>query len=181
MINENGIVIKSELGTGFTFDEGQSKINVDLSSVAAGDIKSANLDGSILKLVKGDNSKVTVDLMSLIPAAKKDQFLKSITLDQESKQFKLVVGNNTDAETTELTVSVSDLLPVTAGNGLEGNGTEESPLKIKTPTDVTNPIVVDGSGISLDEAKLKAFVKETRDVELLDVAGNTIGFCYSQA
>lgn len=181
MIIENGIVIKSELGTGFTFDESKSKINVDLSSVAAGDIKSASLDGSTLKLVKGDNSEVTVDLMSLIPAVKKDQFLKSISLDRENKQFKLVVGNDTDAETTELTVSVSDLLPVTAGNGLEGNGTEESPLKIKTSTDTKNPIVVGSDGISLDETKLKAFAKETRDVELLDVAGNTIGFCYSRA
>lgn len=75
---------------------------------------------------------------------------------------------------------IAKQVPFTAGNGLEGNGTKESPLKIKVSTDTNNPIVVNSNGISLDETKLKAFAKEeTRDIKLQDAFGTTIGYIYS--
>lgn len=139
-------------------------------------------DGNML-LTLNDDSTVTIDVSSLVPHVKKDRFLKTVTYNQTDKKLVFTVGSTEEGEVKDATleVAVSDLLPVVAGNGLEGNGTAASPLKVKTSADAENPIVVDANGVTLDQAKLKAFAKETRDIELQDVAGNTIAYAYSVA
>lgn len=146
-------------------------------------LKSGAVNGGDMLLTLNDDSTVTIDVSSLVPHVKKDRFLKTVTYNQTDKKLVFTVGSTEEGEAKDATleVAVSDLLPVVAGNGLEGNGTAASPLKVKTSADAANPIVVDANGVTLDQAKLKAFAKETRDIELQDVAGNTIAYVYSVA
>lgn len=146
-------------------------------------LKSGAVNGGDMLLTLNDDSTVTIDVSSLVPHVKKDRFLKTVTYNQTDKKLVFTVGSTEEGEAKDATleVAVSDLLPVVAGNGLEGNGTAASPLKVKTSADAENPIVVDANGVTLDQAKLKAFAKETRDIELQDVAGNTIAYAYSVA
>lgn len=146
-------------------------------------LKSGEVNGGNMVLTLNDDSTVTVDVSSLVPQVKKDRFLKAVAYNEADKKLVFTVGSTEEGATkdTTLEVAVSDLLPVVAGNGLEGNGTAASPLKVKTSADAANPIVVNENGVTLDQAKLKAFAKETRDVELRDVAGNAIGYAYSVA
>lgn len=146
-------------------------------------LKSGAVNGGNMLLTLNDDSTVTIDVSSLVPHVKKDRFLKTVTYNQTDKKLVFTVGSTEEGEAKDATleVAVSDLLPVVAGNGLEGNGTAASPLKVNTSADAANPIVVDANGVTLDQAKLKAFAKETRDIELQDVAGNTIAYAYSVA
>lgn len=146
-------------------------------------LKSGAVNGGDLVLTLNDDSTVTVDVSSLVPQVKKDRFLKSVSYNETDKKLVFTVGSTEEgaSKDTTLEVAVSDLLPVVAGNGLDGNGTTASPLKVKTSADAVNPIVVDENGVTLDQTKLKAFAKETRDVELQDVAGNVLGYAYSVA
>lgn len=146
-------------------------------------LKSGAVNGGDMLLTLNDDSTVTIDVSSLVPHVKKDRFLKTVTYNQTDKKLLFTVGSTEEGEAKDATleVAVSDLLPVVAGNGLAGNGTAASPLKVKTSADAANPIVVDANGVTLDQAKLKAFAKETRDIELQDVAGNTIAYAYSVA
>lgn len=146
-------------------------------------LKSGAVNGGNMLLTLNDDSTVTIDVSSLVPHVKKDRFLKTVTYNQTDKKLVFTVGSTEEGEAKDATleVAVSDLLPVVAGNGLEGNGTAANPLKVKTSADAANPIVVDANGVTLDQAKLKAFAKETRDIELQDVAGNTIAYAYSVA
>lgn len=146
-------------------------------------LKSGAVNGGNMLLTLNDDSTVTIDVSSLVPHVKKDRFLKTVTYNQTDKKLVFTVGSTEEGEAKDATleVAVSDLLPVVAGNGLDGNGTAASPLKVKTSADAANPIVVDANGVTLDQAKLKAFAKETRDIELQDVAGNTIAYAYSVA
>lgn len=142
-------------------------------------IASGNVDGSNLKLQAADGTEITIDVSSLVPAAKADRFLAEVTYDSTAKKFVFKTKVNGSTEEQMLEVPVQDLMVVVVGNGLEGDGSTSNPLKIKTPTDAANPIVVDSEGIKLDQTKLQALAKETRDVELVDVAGNSIGWAYS--
>lgn len=166
-------------------EDGTVKLHDDVVADLSKYIASGAVNGSNLELTREDGSKVTIDVSTLVPMVKADRFLKEVTYNAADKKLVFTVasfdGTEESDTPTVLEVAVGDLLPVVAGDGLEGDGTTANPLKIKTSTDNANPIVVDENGVTLDQTKLKAFAKETRDVELQDVAGNVLGYAYSVA
>lgn len=125
-------------------------------------IKSFALQGSTLKLTKNNDTVITVDLSGLVPAAKADKFLKSVSYDNSSQKLKFNVGGTTGQD-TEVEVSVSDLIPVTVGNGLEGNGTATNPVKLKLPAN--GVLKAETDGLKFDTTKLH---------ELTDGTGTTV-------
>lgn len=125
-------------------------------------VKEFVLQGSTLKLTKNDNTNITVDLSGLVPAAKADKFLKSVSYDSTSQKLKFNVGGTT-GDDTQVEVSVSDLIPVTVGNGLEGNGTADNPVKLKLPAN--GVLKAETDGLKFDTTKLH---------ELTDGTGNTV-------
>lgn len=122
-------------------------------------IASGTLETTTLKLAKTGGGTVDVDLSALAPKVVADTFLKSVTYDEGTKSFKFTVGQQNGGSDTELTVPAKDFLKLNIGDGLTGNGTS-------TP-------------LALDVTRAKALLKETRDVELTDLAGNTLAFAYS--
>lgn len=134
-----------------------------ISDLKAG-IKNAELVGTELKLTKQDDSELKVDLASLIPAAKADHFLKSVTYESATKELVFTVGaEGTEEGQTVSRVNVSDLVPVTVGNGLEGNGTAESPLKVKL---ATGPLKTSEEGLGFNLEALAELVDGTGEVSL---------------
>lgn len=128
------------------------------------DVASGALVGSNLELTKNDGSKINVPLAGLIPAAKADHFLKAVEYKATEKKIKFTVGNDLNAEESSYEIDVADLLPVVAGNGLQGNGTTASPLSIKTPAN--SGLKVDANGIAFDKDNLVELVDGTGDVSL---------------
>lgn len=128
------------------------------------DVASGALVGSNLELTKNDGSKINVPLAGLIPAAKADHFLKAVEYKVAEKKIKFTVGNDLNAEESAYEIDVADLLPVVAGNGLQGNGTSASPLSIKTPAN--SGLKVDATGIAFDKNALIELVDGTGEVSL---------------
>ena len=128
------------------------------------DVASGALVGSNLELTKNDGTKINVPMAGLIPAAKADHFLKAVEYKATEKKIKLTVGNDLNAEESSYEIDVADLLPVVAGNGLQGNGTTASPLSIKTPAN--SGLKVDANGIAFDKDNLVELVDGTGDVSL---------------
>jgi hypothetical protein len=127
-------------------------------------ISSGALVGSNLELTKADGTKITVAMSDLVPAAKADKFLKAVSYDSANKKLVFKIGNDqTDAEDT-VEVSVSDLLPVVVGAGLEGDGTSANPIKLKTPTNGVLKATTDG--LAFDTDKLIELVDGTGEVSL---------------
>lgn len=128
-------------------------------------LKNAELVGSELKLTKGDDTEVKVDLAPLIPAAKADHFLKSVTYEAASKELVFTVGAaDTEEGQTVSRIDISDLTPVTVGNGLEGNGTAASPVKVKVGTG--SPLKATTDGLVLDTDNLVELTDGTGEVSL---------------
>lgn len=128
------------------------------------DVASGALVGSNLELTKNDGTKINVPMAGLIPAAKADHFLKAVEYKATEKKIKFTVGNDLNAEESSYEIDVADLLPVVAGNGLQGNGTSTSPLSIKTPTN--SGLKVDTNGIAFDKDALIELVDGNGDVSL---------------
>nr|DAT04366.1 MAG TPA: hypothetical protein [Caudoviricetes sp.] len=150
----------------FEFAEGKGLHLKDsvLKPLKDADIASGSLNGSTLELVKNDGSKVSVPLATLVPAAKADKFLKGVSYNQDGKKLVFTVGNDLDATTETVEVSVADLLPVVTGNGLQGDGTTANPVSIKTPAN--SGLKVDANGIAFDKDALVELVDGTGDVSL---------------
>ena len=127
-------------------------------------IESGTLNGSTLELTKADGNKINIPLANLVPAAKADKFLKGVTYNADTKKLVFTVGNDLDATTETVEVSVADLLPVTVGNGLEGDGTTANPIRLKTPTNGVLKATTDG--LAFDTDKLVELVDGTGDVSL---------------
>lgn len=150
----------------FEFVEGKGlhlKSSV-LQPLKDADVASGALVGSNLELTKNDGSKINVPLAGLIPAAKADHFLKAVEYKAAEKKIKFTVGNDLNAEESSYEIDVADLLPVVAGNGLQGNGTAASPLSIKTPAN--SGLKVDANGIAFDKDALIELVDGTGEVSL---------------
>lgn len=150
----------------FEFVEGKGlhlKSSV-LQPLKDADVASGALVGSNLELTKNDGSKINVPLAGLIPAAKADHFLKAVEYKAAEKKIKFTVGNDLNAEESSYEIDVADLLPVVAGNGLQGNGTAASPLSIKTPAN--SGLKVDANGIAFDKDVLIELVDGTSEVSL---------------
>lgn len=150
----------------FEFVEGKGLHLKDsvLQPLKDADITTGELVGSNLQLNKVDGSKVTIPLANLVPAAKADKFLKAVSYDNANKKLVFTVGNDLDATTETVEVSVADLLPIVTGNGLQGDGTTANPVSIKTPTN--SGLKVDTNGITFDKDKLVELVDGTGDISL---------------
>lgn len=128
-------------------------------------LKNAELVGTELKLTKGDDTEVKVDLASLIPAAKADHFLKAVSFEATTNELVFTVGaKDTEEGQTVSRVNVGDLVPVTVGNGLEGNGTAANPVKIKVGTG--SPLKATTAGLVLDTDNLVELTDGTGEVSL---------------
>jgi hypothetical protein len=150
----------------FEFVEGKGlhlKSSV-LQPLKDADVASGALVGSNLELTKNDGTKINVPMAGLIPAAKADHFLKAVEYKAAEKKIKFTVGNDLNAEESSYEIDVADLLPVVAGNGLQGNGTTASPLSIKTPAN--SGLKVDVNGIAFDKDALTELVDGTGEVSL---------------
>lgn len=150
----------------FEFVEGKGLHLKDsvLQPLKDADVASGALIGSNLELIKNDGTKINVPMAGLIPAAKADHFLKAVEYKAAEKKIKFTVGNDLNAEENSYEIDVADLLPVVAGNGLQGNGTSDSPLSIKTPAN--SGVKVDTDGIAFDKDALTELVDGTGDVSL---------------
>lgn len=128
-------------------------------------LKNAELVGTELKLTKGDDTEVKVDLASLIPAAKADHFLKAVSFEATTNELVFTVGaKDTEEGQTVSRVNVGDLVPVTVGNGLEGNGTAANPVKIKVGAG--SPLKATTDGLVLDTDNLVELTDGTGEVSL---------------
>lgn len=167
-----GAVLGKHLDTvnSFDIDEVGKKIKVKKG------LKSAVLAGSTLNITTLDDAVIAVPLAGLIPAAKADKFLKNVSYSSGTKELVFTVGNDLNATTEEVKVSVADFLPVVAGNGLQGNGTTESPLSIKVDTSGSNALTAGAKGLKLDANALKPIAT----VELVDVFGERIGYALKE-
>lgn len=167
-----GIVLGKHLDIvdSFVVDESAKKIKVKKG------LKSAVLEGSTLNITTLDDAVIAVPLAGLIPAAKADKFLKTVSYSSGTKELVFTVGNDLNATTEEVKVSVADFLPVVAGNGLQGNGTTESPLSIKVDPAGSNALTSTANGLKLDANALKPIAT----VELVDVFGERIGYALTE-
>lgn len=150
----------------FTFEEGKGlhlKPSV-LQPLKDADVASGALVGSNLELVKNDGSKIVIPVGNLVPAAKADKFLKSVTYNQDTKKLVFTVGDDSNTANESIEVSVADLLPVVTGNGLQGDGTTANPVSIKTPAN--SGLKVDANGIAFDKDALVELVDGNGDVSL---------------
>ena len=103
-----------------------------LESLKQLDIASGLVTGTNLELVRVNGTKVQIALASLIPQSKEDVYLKEVSYNNQTKEIQFLVGTKSKTLHT-YTVGVNALIPIIAGNGLEGDGTTENPLKVKLP------------------------------------------------
>lgn len=170
---ETGIVLGKHLDVvdSFIVDDQAKKIKVKKG------LKGAELAGSTLNITTLDDAVIAVPLAGLVPAAKADKFLKTVSYASATKELVFTVGNDLDGNTEEVKVNVADFLPVVAGNGLQGNGTTESPLALKVDTAGSSALTVGADGIKLDADALKPIAT----VELQDAFGEHIGWALTTA
>lgn len=127
-------------------------------------IVSGAVEGTQLILNKADGNKISIPVGSIIPAAKADKFLKAVSYNTSTQKLVFTVGNDLDAVTESVEVSVADLIPVTTGFGLEGKGTTAEPVKVKVGEG--SPLKATADGLVLDTDNLVELVDGTGDVSL---------------
>lgn len=119
-------------GTTLTFTDTAGKTHtVELDAMPEVPVayKDAKLNGSTLRFTDTAGATHDVSLASLIPASKADRFLSNVQYDNKAKKLTFTTSATGEADTT-FEVNVSDLLPVVAGAGLQGDGTAASPLRL---------------------------------------------------
>ena len=119
-------------GTTLTFtDTAGNAHTVELDAVPEVPVayKDAKLNGSTLRFTDTAGATHDVNLASLIPASKADRFLSGVSYDKKTNTLMFRTSADGEADTT-FEVNVSDLLPVAAGTGLQGDGTAASPLRL---------------------------------------------------
>lgn len=149
-----------------TSQDGEITVNPDIFE--KGWINNATLVGSTLYIERVDGTNFEIPLGDLVPKAKADQFLKRVEYNSTTQKLVFTVGNDTDAKTTTLEVSVADLLPVVAGAGLQGNGTSANPVRLKAKAGVDNKAKVTNDGIEV-----------TPDVDVVDSNGVHLFYAFS--
>lgn len=135
--------------------------------------KDAKLNGSTLRFTDTAGATHDVNLASLIPASKADRFLSKVQYDNATKTLAFTTSATGEADTT-FDVSVADLLPVAAGTGLQGDGTEANPLSIKLATD--SGLVQDAAGLRLENPKpgVQSGAIEGKNILLKDGNNQTV-------
>lgn len=135
--------------------------------------KDAKLNGSTLRFTDTTGATHDVSLASLIPASKADRFLSKVQYDNATKTLAFTTSATGEADTT-FDVSVADLLPVVAGTGLQGDGTEANPLSVKLATD--SGLVQDAAGLRLENPKpgVQSGAIEGKNILLKDGNNQTV-------
>lgn len=96
-------------------------------------VVSGRLDGSVLRLLDAAGGVLaSVNLSSLVSAAKADRFLSKVEYVKRNKQLEFTVSADDGSGDTKLQVAVGDLLPVVVQQGgvLSGDGTTDTPLVV---------------------------------------------------
>jgi hypothetical protein len=141
----NGV---SRSGTTLTFTDtngGQHTVELEAAPEVPVAYKDARLAGSILTFTDTAGNTHDVDLSNLVPAGKADRFLSNVQYDPAAKKLTFTTSATGEADST-FEVNIADLLPVTVGDGLTGNGTASSPVKV-------NAEALKGSGIKVVDNK----------------------------
>lgn len=119
-------------GTTLTFTDTAGKTHtVELDAVPEIPVayKDAKLNGSTLRFTDTAGAAHDVNLASLIPASKADRFLSNVQYDTKAKKLTFTTSATGEVDST-FEVNIADLLPVAVGNGLRGDGTAASPLRV---------------------------------------------------
>ena len=141
----NGV---SRSGTTLTFTDtngGQHTVELEAAPEVPVAYKDARLAGSTLTFTDTAGNMHDVDLSNLVPADKADRFLSNVQYDPAAKKLTFTTSATGEADST-FEVNIADLLPVTVGDGLTGNGTASSPVKV-------NADALKGSGIKVVDNK----------------------------
>ena len=161
-------------GIRVTLGNGQSK-TIDLSKLYTAPValKSVARNGATLTFTDTAGATHDVNLASLIPASKADRFLSKVQYDNATKTLAFTTSATGEADTT-FEVNVSDLLPVVAGTGLQGDGTEANPLSVKLATD--SGLVQDAAGLRLENPKpgVQSGAIEGKNILLKDGNNQTV-------
>lgn len=163
-------------GTTLTFtDTAGNTHTVELDAMPEAPVtyKDAKLNGSTLRFTDTAGATHDVNLASLIPASKADRFLSKVQYDNATKTLAFTTSATGEADTT-FDVNVSDLLPVVAGTGLQGDGTEANPLSVKLATD--SGLVQDDAGLRLENPKpgVQSGAIEGKNILLKDGNNQTV-------
>ena len=139
----------SRSGTTLTFTDtngGQHTVELEAAPEVPVAYKGAMLNGSTLRFTDTTGATHDVDLSNLVPAGKADRFLSNVQYDPAAKKLTFTTSATGETDST-FEVNIADLLPVTVGDGLTGNGTASSPVKV-------NAAALKGSGIAVVDNKL---------------------------
>lgn len=162
----------------------KSEVGSDLSAYA----KTADFDGKMGLEDRDDfYDKDAVDnLLANLPA---DQFLAGAELVEENGQpvLKLTMAvKDEQDENVVVSVNLQDLIPVTVGTGLKGDGTAANPVEIDAAEIATELELGTMAGEDADgyytksEADSEFVPRDEMVVELKDLAGNTIGYVWEK-
>lgn len=106
-------------------------------------LASVGRTGTVFVFTDTDGKQYHFDLADIIPKSKVDRFLSDVQYDTETKQLTFTTSAEGE-ENKQFTVNVADLLPVAVDDGLRGNGTTASPLKV-------NAEDLKGAGIKVED------------------------------
>lgn len=131
------------------------KLDGDILSATIPEVKnltSAELNGTSLDLSFGDGSTISVDLDSLVPAAKADRFLSDVSYDEESNTFIFTTSEDGENDET-ISVPIKDIV-------------DNFKLQVSSASD---------NALVLRDGKLYVAPSPTTGDTVQDLAGNNLG------
>ncbi len=112
-------------------------------------LASVGRTGTVFVFTDTDGKQYHFDLADIIPKSKADRFLSDVQYDAETKQLTFTTSAEGE-ENKQFTVNVADLLPVAVDDGLRGNGTTASPLKVNAEDLKGDGIKVEDNNFAVD-------------------------------
>ena len=112
-------------------------------------LASVGRTGTVFVFTDTDGKQYHFDLADIIPKSKVDRFLSDVKYDAETKQLTFTTSAEGEAD-KQFSVNVADLLPVAVDDGLRGNGTTASPLKVNAEDLKGDGIKVEDNNFAVD-------------------------------
>lgn len=112
-------------------------------------LASVGRTGTVFVFTDTDGEQYRFDLADIIPKSKADRFLSDVQYDTKTKQLTFTTSAEGE-ENKQFTVNVADLLPVAVDDGLRGNGTTASPLKVNAEDLKGDGIKVEDNNFAVD-------------------------------
>lgn len=112
-------------------------------------LASVGRTGTVFVFTDTDGKQYHFDLADIIPKSKADRFLSDVQYDTATKQLTFTTSAEGE-ENKQFTVNVADLLPVAVDDGLRGNGTTASPLKVNAEDLKGDGIKVEDNNFAVD-------------------------------